>query len=122
MWPCRTAVEKTGRRKMKKKGAAEGFDLEVAVVGTGGVVVGDSDAAGVEAKAPVKMKMTMPAKKKTKCVWDVEDDHLLSTPRQTGDLWSFGAWAGGGVRAASLLSKKMMMVVGALMMVSRFCT
>lgn len=106
---------------MKKKGAAEGFDLEEAaaaaavlghgpVVGTGGVV-GDSDAADVEAKAPAKMKMTTPAKKKkTKCVWDGEDDHLLSTPRQTGNLWSFGAWAGGGVRAASLRSKKMMVV------------
>jgi hypothetical protein len=111
--------------KKKKKGAAEGFDLEEAaaaaavlghgpVVGTGGVVVGDSDAADVEVKVPVKMKMTMPAKKKTKCVWDGEDDHLLSTPRQTGNLWSFDAWAGGGVRAASLRSKKMMMMVVAM--------
>lgn len=95
------------------KGAAEGFDLEeeAAFLGHGPVDVDDDlDAADAEVEAPM-MKLTMPplpAKKKTKSVSEGEDDHLLSTPRQTENLWSFGAWAGGGVRAAAL--SKMMVV------------
>jgi hypothetical protein len=97
------------------KGAAEGFDLEevAAVLGHGPVDVDDDlDAADAEVEAPM-MKLTMPpllAKKKTKSVSEGEDDHLLSTPRQTEDLWSFGAWAG-GVRAAAPLSKMMVVAM-----------